>query len=1017
MRTHPTSRLRFFLSLLLTAFAAPCALQAQAGTGTIEGRVQNIATGAYVNNARVAIDGTTLETFTNPEGEYRLANVAAGAVVVRVTYSGLGATSATVSVAGGRVVQQNFDLALGRSTPGSDKEIVRLDAYVVEAKELSAQASAINEQRVAPNIKNVVAFEEYGNLSDGNIGEYLKYTPGLSITYGPQTAQLLSIRGMPPNATLVMLDGAEIGSPSADRSFDLATSAAGNVDRVEITKVPTPDMPANAVGGAVNIIGKSGFSSPKRKITVNTYLTYNSLDGLKPPSWNTPGSDTRTDRKRIQPGYDLSYTQPLNQSFAFTLNLSGSTRYYDMEYHQPAWNLVGLTQTTVNLEHVIQVIERQLAAATIDWKMSRTNSLRFNYQHVQQDTDTRQNDFIALFGANPTGGATFTQGAAAGGDTLRQSPTWGDRTRGTDLGTVRFQHAGTTWKFDATGSLSKSWDERVDLEHGFFRAITNPQRQNLILRADRLDGIYDGRAPLISGTDRTGARIDAYDADDFAITAATSQPNRIRADVTQFTTNVGREFEGRLPLALKTGVSINRQKKDNTSEARSWAFNPPAGANGRLVRNLDAIDPEYSNRGLYSGTLRFDFISPEKLYSIFKAHPEQFTLNDVAAYTSRVQNSTLLEETVSAGYLRGDLKLADNKLWLVGGVRYERTADEGFGPSNDLRAIYQQDAAGNLPRDAAGRPIPVTTNALAAAQLQFRERGAVAKRHYDGYYPSLNASYTFADAFVLRAAYARTIGRPALTEIIPGITVTDPEAAAANRTITLVNTGLKPWTSNNYDLSLEAYNVKGAVLAASVFRKDIRDFFGGVRMPATLELLTEYGLSDDYLNYEVITKQNIGDATITGYELSWRQALYFLPGWAQGFQLFANGTMLKRSGPNATDFTSFSPLNINWGGSYVRKGLAVKLNIAYAGEIKGSRVAVSAATPPDTFQNIAPKTTVDLYAELRVFKRISLYASASNLNGQPKRTYRYAPTTPAFARPFRYQDFGTLVTAGMRAEF
>ena len=225
------------------------------------------------------------------------------------------------------------------------------------------------------------------------------------------------------------------------------------------------------------------------------------------------------------------------------------------------------------------------------------------------------------------------------------------------------------------------------------------------------------------------------------------------------------------------------------------------------------------------------------------------------------------------------------------------------------------------------------------------------------------------------------------------------------------------WSAHNFDLSAEAYHVKGAVISAGVFRKDITDFFGTVQIPATEDLLTQYGLTSDYLDYDVVTRTNFGEATITGFEFSWRQTLHFLPDWARGFQVFFNATRLRRSGANAADFSSFSPLNINWGGSYVRKRVAVKLNIAYSGEVKGNRIAPSAAVPVDTFQHVAPKTTVDLYTEFRLLKRLSLYASASNLTGEPKRTLRYAPSTPDYARPFRYQDFGTLVTVGARYDF
>lgn len=145
-----------------------------------------------------------------------------------------------------------------------------------------------------------------------------------------------------------------------------------------------------------------------------------------------------------------------------------------------------------------------------------------------------------------------------------------------------------------------------------------------------------------------------------------------------------------------------------------------------------------------------------------------------------------------------------------GGVRFEKTQDHGFGLLDDVRATYRQDAAGNLLRAANGRAIPVSTNALESAKLRYTARGAEARKDYQGYYPSFNATYYLTDTLVMRAAFAQTIGRPRLSEIIPGIAITDPESASIVRTISVINTGLKPWTADNYDLSFEVYNIKGS---------------------------------------------------------------------------------------------------------------------------------------------------------------------------------------------------------------
>jgi iron complex outermembrane receptor protein len=273
------------LRSVLLAAAAAFLLAVPASAATVEGRVLNASTGVYLNNARVAVEGSTLEAFTDGNGDFRISGLPAGEVRLRVTYAGLEPGSAVVKVAGEAAVRRDFELELPRDrTTAGPGNVVRLASFIVESTQLSAQAAAINEQKVSPNIKNVVVLDEIGDLGDGNIGEYLKYTPGLSIVSGPQTAATASIRGMPAGGVIFMVDGAEVSTPSVDRNFDLAASSAGSVDRIEVTKVPTPDRPANAVGGTVNIVGKSGFANPRRQLRLNTYAAYNSDNRPCPPA-------------------------------------------------------------------------------------------------------------------------------------------------------------------------------------------------------------------------------------------------------------------------------------------------------------------------------------------------------------------------------------------------------------------------------------------------------------------------------------------------------------------------------------------------------------------------------------------------------------------------------------------------------------------------------------------------------------------------------------------------------------
>src|SRR5688572_22173485 len=72
-----------------------------ASAGVIEGRVLNSAKGEYVGNARLTVEGTLLETFTQSDGSYRLTNVPAGTATVKTFFTGLPAKTISVRVAAG----------------------------------------------------------------------------------------------------------------------------------------------------------------------------------------------------------------------------------------------------------------------------------------------------------------------------------------------------------------------------------------------------------------------------------------------------------------------------------------------------------------------------------------------------------------------------------------------------------------------------------------------------------------------------------------------------------------------------------------------------------------------------------------------------------------------------------------------------------------------------------------------------------------------------------------------------
>jgi outer membrane receptor for ferrienterochelin and colicin len=130
-----------------------------------------------------------------------------------------------LSLEAGKSVEQDVDLT-SEARYGPNAAVVKLNPYVVASnKETDAQAIATNEQRFAPNIKNVMATDSLGDVLGGSVGEFIKFLPGVTVENDLADVAGVSVRGIGGAMTSITNDGApasNIWSAPAARS----TSAA-----------------------------------------------------------------------------------------------------------------------------------------------------------------------------------------------------------------------------------------------------------------------------------------------------------------------------------------------------------------------------------------------------------------------------------------------------------------------------------------------------------------------------------------------------------------------------------------------------------------------------------------------------------------------------------------------------------------------------------------------------------------------------------------------------------------------
>ena len=789
--------------------------------------------------------------------------------------------------------------------------------------------------------------------------------------------------------------------------------------------MPTPDMPATGLGGSINLISRSGFESRKPKFSFNAYSMFHDRTGL------TFDGGRRNHTKGTspdfnEPSFDFSYLHPFNNKLAITLGGSRTWRHKPMEEgsgttdEQATWDQVRLVHTTSQWNSLAQTYESIAGQIGIDWRISPSDTLSASMQYRLYDHYTTRSVLAFNFGAGATGSDSFSQGAATGvgsasmngiGDSF-------DVISQTKHYTLRYRHRGGTWRADAAASCSTTGHNRTDTDNGFFN-VTPSTIPNLILRGDEMPSSGGIIFRRFSATTRTGQPVNLLDGAGYSIDTVTSAPTYYDTGKMGARADLARDFTGAIRVAVKVGGAIDTTERDQRRFVRSWSFRPNGSADvtARMAGRFDLFDEDFNAEAPTFYGQRVNWLSGEKIYQLYQQQPSWFVEDQAQSHQNAVNNSRDFTETVSAAFLRTDWWLLHNRLWVVAGARFERTDAEGNGALNDINAQYQRNADGSFVRNAAGQKVLIPGDALALRKLRFVERASYSKRHYSGWYPSLNATFNLTDNLLLRAAAARTLGRPNTNFITPGATISEPDVA--NPTITINNTGLLPWTAVGYDLSLESYQIKDGVGSIGVFQKRVRDFFGLVTTQATPELLDLYGLESDpsLLNYQITTRMNVGNAKVEGVEFSYRQALTFLPHWARGIEAYVNATKLTLSGANTADFTGYNPKTFSGGISLVRPRFFIKATVSHLGDIPRLAVAQNATTPAGTFTYELKQTRIGLNAQYSLTKRYAVYVSLADLEDRIWHLQRWGPGIPDYAREQRRLNLGYYTNIGIRGTF
>ena len=129
---------------------------------------------------------------------------------------------------------------------------------VVVGGAFQGQRRAINAQKSNLGITNVVSADQVGKFPDSNIGDALKRISGINVQYDQGEARFGQVRGTSADLSSVTVNGNRVPSAEGDtRNVQLDLIPADMIQTIEVNKVVTPDMDADAIGGSINLVTKN----------------------------------------------------------------------------------------------------------------------------------------------------------------------------------------------------------------------------------------------------------------------------------------------------------------------------------------------------------------------------------------------------------------------------------------------------------------------------------------------------------------------------------------------------------------------------------------------------------------------------------------------------------------------------------------------------------------------------------------------------------------------------------------
>lgn len=823
-------------------------------------------------------------------------------------------------------------------------------------------AKGMDMKRESSVVLDAVSAEDISDYPDTNIAESLQRISGVTINRTNGEGELVSIRGLSPQFTLVTAEGLIVSSTSINDDGNVQNGRAVSFDifpsqlfaGATVAKTQAAETMDGGLSGVVDLKLPQPLAYRRNTTALSVSQTYGDLT----KAWEPAGTFFWSNKWNNTFGVLLQGVYAKDLLYA---GISEGTRWN-------TFNFPTLNATNVEVARLPRVGEeiyertRRALSTTLQYRPSDRVAISvFGIAGESAKDRSRVTLQGNLFGpVNPTSLVLVDNQAVAA--------TFGAGTQirsGGDFNSVQSDTilAGLTADLVLTDTTTIS--AKASVSSGEFDRTVAA----MVGQATVNNFSYDFRGhdeyPAMASTAMDFSNPSAY-------TVIQNQKTRDlqQDDATLLSLGIDHARTGRFWKTIKAGAEFRVQERTRDTTRANLPI-PSASAAMTSVAGLP----------------RYGYLpdAPAGVPRSFAAFDRALTYRNLIDPYSTVTLPVLpsltfsIKEEITAAFLQSDFEtqVAGRRTTGNLGVRYAHT---------------RQNAAGFSAQGALSTPVKF-------------------ERTYDTLLPSLNVRTDLNDQTVLRFSASRGVTRPSLSDLAPSETV-----SAVNPTVTKGNPDLKPYLATQLDLSLEWYFAKESLVSLAVFNKQIDSL---IVTKAVVERYVPYDTSRPPGDFIVTTPVNGDNATVTGFEANYQQPFRFLPAPFDSLGAVANVTVATSESTSTvvtnsttgvtrqvtTRVQGQSPVSYN-AILYYDRG-PFQLRMAYHWRDDYLVLLLG-----ETEQRMKRATgNLDLSASWQATKKISLFLEALNLTSEDN--YLYDRTE---SRNVGFADYGRTFTVGLRAK-